>query len=133
MLFRSGIALLFFAFTTIMAYYYIAETNVAYLVRGRSNKIPMFILKVVLLGATYFGVVRTTQVAWDLGDIGLGLMVWLNLIALLLLAKPALAVLKDYDEQRKQGLDPTFNPEKLGIKNAEFWTKEYKKDDEKAS
>jgi AGCS family alanine or glycine:cation symporter len=44
-----GIALLFFAFTTIMAYYYIAETNVAYLMRGRSNKIPMFILKVVLL------------------------------------------------------------------------------------
>ncbi|MGD6776888.1 MULTISPECIES: alanine/glycine:cation symporter family protein [Bacillaceae] len=128
-----GIALLFFAFTTIMAYYYIAETNVAYLMRGRSNKIPMFILKVVLLVATYFGVVRTTQVAWDLGDVGLGIMVWLNLIALLLLAKPALAVLKDYDEQRKQGLDPTFNPEKLGIKNAEFWTEEYKKDDEKAS
>lgn len=128
-----GIALLFFAFTTIMAYYYIAETNVAYLMRGRSNKIPMFILKVVLLLATYFGVVRTTQVAWDLGDVGLGIMVWLNLIALLLLAKPALAVLKDYDEQRKQGLDPTFNPEKLGIKNAEFWTEEYKKDDERAS
>ncbi|WP_339149956.1 MULTISPECIES: alanine/glycine:cation symporter family protein [unclassified Sutcliffiella] len=128
-----GIALLFFAFTTIMAYYYIAETNVAYLMRGRSNKIPMFILKVVLLMATYFGVVRTTQVAWDLGDVGLGIMVWLNLIALLLLAKPALAVLKDYDEQRKQGLDPTFNPEKLGIKNAEFWTEEYKKDDERAS
>jgi AGCS family alanine or glycine:cation symporter len=78
-------------------------------------------------------VVRTTQVAWDLGDVGLGIMVWLNLIALLLLAKPALAVLKDYDEQRKQGLDPTFNPEKLGIKNAEFWTEEYKKDDERAS
>ncbi|MCG1023790.1 alanine/glycine:cation symporter family protein [Sutcliffiella horikoshii] len=128
-----GIALLFFAFTTIMAYYYIAETNVAYLMRGRSNKIPMFILKVVLLLATYFGVVRTTQVAWDLGDVGLGIMVWLNLIALLLLAKPALAVLKDYDEQRKQGLDPTFNPEKLGIKNADFWTEEYKKDDERAS
>lgn len=128
-----GVALLFFAFTTIMAYYYIAETNVAYLMRGRSNKIPMFILKIVLLMATYFGVVRTTQVAWDLGDVGLGIMVWLNLIALLLLAKPALAVLKDYDEQRKQGLDPTFNPEKLGIKNAEFWTKEYKKDDDRAS
>jgi AGCS family alanine or glycine:cation symporter len=129
-----AIALLFFAFTTIMAYYYIAETNVAYLVRGRSNKVPMFILKVVLLFATYVGVVRTTQIAWDLGDIGLGLMVWLNLIAILLLAKPALAVLKDYDEQKKQGLDPVFNPEKLGIKNAEFWTEDYKKqDDERAS
>ncbi|WP_078382854.1 alanine/glycine:cation symporter family protein [Sutcliffiella halmapala] len=129
-----GIALLFFAFTTIMAYYYIAETNVAYLMRGRSNKIPMFILKVVLLVATYLGVVRTSQIAWDLGDIGLGLMVWINLIAILILAKPALKVLKDYDEQKKQGLDPVFNPDKLGIKNAEFWTEEYKKkDDEKAS
>lgn len=123
-----GIALLFFAFTTIMAYYYIAETNVAYLVRGRKNAIPMFLLKVVLLASTYYGVVNNSKIAWALGDIGLGIMVWLNLVAILILAKPALRVLKDYDEQKKQGLDPVFNPDKLGIKNAEFWTKDYQEE-----
>ncbi|OIJ21265.1 sodium:alanine symporter [Anaerobacillus alkalidiazotrophicus] len=123
-----GIALFFFAFTTIMAYYYIAETNIAYLTFGKNNKVPMFLLKVVLLFATYYGAIRKADLAWTLGDIGVGLMVWLNLIAILLLAKPALAALKDYEIQKKQGLDPVFNPEKLGIKNADYWVNEYNKD-----
>ncbi|KQL56083.1 MULTISPECIES: alanine/glycine:cation symporter family protein [Bacillaceae] len=116
-----AIALLFFAFTTIMAYYYIAETNVAYLMRGRKAAIPMLLIKFVLLGATYFGTVRTAENAWLLGDIGLGLMVWINVIAILLLAKPALQCLKDYEQQKAQGKDPVFNPHNLGIKNATFW------------
>lgn len=128
-----GIALFFFAFTTIMAYYYIAETNIAYLTLGKKSKVPMFVLKVVLLLSTYYGAVRTADLAWALGDVGLGLMVWLNLIAIVMLAKPALKTLKDYEEQKSRGLDPVFDPEKLGIKNADYWTNEYKKDNQKKS
>ncbi|WP_422723700.1 alanine/glycine:cation symporter family protein [Jeotgalibacillus soli] len=126
-----AIALFFFAFTTIMAYYYMAETNVVYLMGERNKKWAMLLLKFVILGATYYGAVRTAAVAWVLGDIGLGLMVWLNLIAILILAKPALRVLKDYEEQKKQGLDPVFNSTKMGIKNAEYWEDGYKKENEK--
>ena len=128
-----AIALLFFAFTTIMAYYYIAETNIAYLTRGKSNKWPMFAVKVALLAATFYGAVKTANLAWALGDIGLGIMVWLNMIAIAILAKPALIALKDYEEQKKQGLDPVFDPVKLGIKNADFWEKENKKGEDQAS
>ncbi|MFC0560369.1 alanine/glycine:cation symporter family protein [Halalkalibacter alkalisediminis] len=126
-----AVALFFFAFTTIMAYYYMAETNIAYLIRGKMNKAGMFTLKVVLLFAVFFGAIREAELAWALGDVGLGLMVWLNLIAILILAKPALRTLKDFEEQKKQGLDPVFDPKKLGIKNADFWEDEYKKDKEK--
>jgi alanine or glycine:cation symporter, AGCS family len=125
-----AVALFFFAFTTIMAYYYMAETNVAYLLKGRNAKPAIFILKLVLLGATFYGAVKEAALAWALGDIGLGIMVWLNLIAILILAKPALRTLKDYEAQKKQGLDPVFNSKKLGIKNAEFWEQEYKVDKE---
>ncbi|KAA0546220.1 alanine:cation symporter family protein [Bacillus sp. BGMRC 2118] len=121
-----AIALFFFAFTTIMAYYYMAETNIAYLTRGKNSKIPVLILKIVLLGATYYGATNEAALAWALGDVGLGLMVWLNMIAILILAKPALKVLKDYESQKKQGLDPVFDPVKLGIKNADYWVDEYK-------
>ncbi|WP_078551463.1 alanine/glycine:cation symporter family protein [Bacillus alkalicellulosilyticus] len=134
--FGSGfvaIALFFFAFTTIMAYYYMAETNVAYLLRkGNVNKIAMFLLKVVLLAAVFFGAIREADLAWALGEVGLGLMVWLNLIAILILAKPALRVLKDYEQQMKQGVDPVFDPKKCDIENADFWENEYKKDDQSA-
>lgn len=122
--FGSGfvaIALFFFAFTTIMAYYYIAETNVAYLFSGKTEGIITRILQVVLIVSTFFGAVRTSELAWKFGDLGLGLMVWVNVIAILILMKPALVALKDYEAQRKEGKDPVFDPKKLGIKNAEFW------------
>ncbi|MFX3625449.1 MAG: alanine/glycine:cation symporter family protein [Ectobacillus sp.] len=128
-----AISLFFFAFTTIMAYYYIAETNVAYLVRGSNSKWAVFVLKLVILGATFYGSVRTAELAWALGDAGLGIMVWLNVIAIVILAKPALKALKDYEQQKKQGIDPVFDPNALGIKNADFWEKEYQKEQENVS
>ncbi|MFE8697273.1 alanine/glycine:cation symporter family protein [Cytobacillus sp. FJAT-53684] len=121
-----AISLFFFAFTTIMAYYYMAETNVAYLFK--KSKWPTFILKFVLLGSTFYGAVKTAGLAWALGDVGLGLMVWLNIIAILILAKPALIALKDYEAQKKQGLDPVFNSTKLGIKNADYWENGYQEE-----
>ena len=128
--FGSGfvaVSLFFFAFTTIMAYYYIAETNIAYLLKQRKGKIPIFILKIVILAATFYGSVKTANMAWALGDIGLGIMVWLNIIAIVILAKPALVALKDYERQKKEGKDPVFHPGKLGIKNADYWEQEDKK------
>jgi alanine or glycine:cation symporter, AGCS family len=128
-----AVSLFFFAFTTIMAYYYIAETNMAYLMRNKDGRLLTFILKIVLLVATFYGAVNAADLAWALGDVGLGLMVWLNLIAILILAKPALIALKDYEAQKKQGLDPVFNSKKLGIKNAEYWEEEYVQQDERVS
>ncbi|MEH7525014.1 alanine/glycine:cation symporter family protein, partial [Bacillus sp. JJ1503] len=126
-----AIALFFFAFTTIYAYYYIAETNLAYLVRGKFKGIAFIALKLILLGTIFFGSVKTATTAWAMGDIGLGIMVWLNLIAILLLFKPALIALKDYEEQLKEGKDPEFNSSKYGIKNAEFWENGYQNPENK--
>lgn len=116
-----AIALFFFAFTTIMAYYYMAETNVAYLLKGNAEKVGIFVLKIVILITAFLGTIREAGLAWALGDVGLGLMCWLNLIAILIIAKPALIALKDYEAQKKEGKDPVFDPTKLGIKNADFW------------
>ncbi|AIM16195.1 MULTISPECIES: sodium:alanine symporter family protein [Neobacillus] len=126
-------ALFFFAFTTIFAYYYIAETNLAYLVKGKNRKPAMFLLKLILLGSVFYGAVKTAELAWAMGDIGLGIMVWLNLIAIVLLFKPANIALKDYEEQLKKGLDPEFNSTKLGIKNADFWANGYQKSEKEES
>ena len=113
-------SLLFFAFTTIMAYYYIAETNLTYLDKT-GNKWLLNALRVLMLAGTIFGAVKTAEAAWMLGDIGVGVMAWLNVIAILLLRKPALKALKDYQEQRRAGKDPVFDAEALGIKNTDQW------------
>lgn len=117
-----AISLTFFAFTTIMAYYYIAETNVAYIEGKKDRKWMIWALRVLILGATFFGTMRSAELAWMMGDIGVGIMAWLNLVAIFLLRKPALKALRDYEQKRKKGIeDPDFDPEALGIKNAELW------------
>ena len=122
-----AIALFFFAFTTILAYYYIAETNVAWV--RRSFKFPgeLIILKIAITMSVFYGTIRSADVAWAMGDIGVGLMAWLNIIGILILffmGSPALKALRDYERQKKEGVTKyTFDPEALGIKNADFWKK----------
>ncbi|MEB2787107.1 alanine/glycine:cation symporter family protein [Algoriphagus persicinus] len=116
-----AVSLLFFAFTTIMAYYYIAETNLSYLLRKSTNKWGIWVLRIGILGATFYGSIKTAQMAWTMGDIGVGLMAWLNIIAIILLRKPAFKALADYKKQKKQGKDPVFIAKDVGIENADFW------------
>src|SRR6185437_10110597 len=67
-----AIALFFFAFTTVMAYYYIAETNISYLFKGKAEKLWIWVMKFVFLAAVFYGTVKTSTIAWALGDVGLG-------------------------------------------------------------
>ncbi|WP_136830347.1 alanine/glycine:cation symporter family protein [Robertmurraya kyonggiensis] len=124
-----AITLIFFTFTTIMAYYYMAETNLAY-INGEKRRVwTEYLLKFVFIAMTLYGSVKTAGLAWTLGDIGVGSMAWLNIIAILFLTKPTLAILRDYEAQKKAGKDPVFDPVKLGIKGADFWENEYKHPD----
>jgi len=122
-----AIALFFFAFTTLLAYYYIAETNVAYIRRSIRFPGELVILKLALMASVFYGTIRSADLAWALGDIGVGIMAWLNIIGILILfmmGSPAIKALKDYERQRKEGVATyTFSPSKLGIKNADFWEK----------
>ena len=120
-----AVALFFFAFTTVLAYYFIAENNVTYI--NKTIKMPAlrFVLKLAIMCAVFYGTVAQPSSAWGLGDIGVGLMAWLNIIAILIIfatAKPAIKALRDYERQQKAGVSKyTFDPEKLGIKNADLW------------
>ncbi|MEO0420696.1 MAG: alanine/glycine:cation symporter family protein [Pseudomonadota bacterium] len=126
-----ALALFFFAFTTMLAYYYIAETNVAYI--RRTIRIPgeLLVLKLVLMGAVFYGTIRTANLAWAMGDLGVGLMAWLNVVGILILffmGKPSLMALKDYERQRREGATTyTFDPKSLGIRKASFWEERLRK------
>ena len=120
-----AVALFFFAFTTVLAYYYIAETNVAYLRRFFRFPGELLFLKIAMMASVFYGAIRTASLAWGLGDIGVGLMAWFNIVAILILffmGNAALKALKDYEAQRKAGVEKyTFDPDALGIRNADFW------------
>ncbi|HAU69382.1 MAG TPA: sodium:alanine symporter [Gammaproteobacteria bacterium] len=124
-----AVALFFFSFTTLMAYYYIAESNVVYIKRFIKLPGAILTLKIVLMSAVFYGTVKAAGLAWGMGDIGVGLMAWVNIIGILIIffmGRPAIKALKDYEEQQRNGVtDFTFDPKKLGIKNAEFWEKKH--------
>ena len=103
-----------------------AETNLKYLNRQVHKPWMVLVLRVGLLAAVTYGTVRSADMAWALGDIGVGLMAWLNLVAILILQRPALAALTDYESQQRAGVEPVFDPEKLGIRNAAFWVERLK-------
>ncbi len=116
-----AVSLLFFAFTTIMAYYFIAEANLSFLTRNNTSKWTVRILQLAILAATFYGSIKTAEIAWTLGDIGVGMMAWLNIIAILLLRKPAFKAFEDYKKQRKAGKDPVFKAKDIGLENTDLW------------
>ena len=119
-----SIALFFFAFTTIMAYYYYAETNLVYLFgKGRKEHVLIWVLRVLLIIAVFYGSVNRAGFIWSIGDIGVGTMAWINIIAILLLSMIPFRALRSYERQKKAGKEPEFDPDELNIKNADFWKK----------
>ena len=117
-----AVALLLFAFTTILNYYYVAETNLAYLLQKTDHHIFNNGLRILMLVTVFYGGMNPPKLAWAFCDLGMGLAAWLNVIAILLLAKPGMAILKDYEEQLKLGKEPTFDPAKFGISDEyEIW------------
>lgn len=118
-----AIILAFFAFTTLISYYFQAESNVYFIFRKKKQaKIALFILRTVFLIIMSLTSIAEMQLAWDIADIGVALMAWANIIAIIILQKPALRVFNDYVKQRKTGIkEAIFNPEKLNIKNADIW------------
>lgn len=127
-----AISLLFFCLTTIIAYYYMAETNLRFLMGDAATRSIPFIrstvggtltmlLQAVILVAVVWGTVSTAADAWTLGDIGVGVMAWLNIVGILILQQPALKALRDYESQKKRGLDPQFDPAAIGVVGAHFW------------
>ncbi|MEN2752350.1 alanine/glycine:cation symporter family protein [Psychrobacter sp. FBL11] len=133
-----AVAVFFFAFTTILAYYYIAEVNVAYLTRflGRNaNKTGLFLVKILIMAMVAYGGLNSAGYIWAIGDIGVGLMAWLNIVGILVIfivARPTLTMLKDYEAQRKAGVKRySFDPAKYGIKNAPYWEARHLKEQQR--
>ena len=119
-----SIALFFFAFTTIMAYYYYAETNLVYLFgKGRMEQVLIWVLRILMIAAVYYGSINKANKIWSLGDIGVGTMAWINIVAILLLSRMAFKALRSYEKQKKEGKEPEFDPDELNIKNADIWKK----------
>lgn len=117
--------LFFFAFTTLLNYYYQGETAIAYMLHNKSKKTrrtAIWVLRIVMPLIFFYFAVQSSSTSFSSGELGVGLMVWFNVIILLIMSPTIKKVHDDYTKQRKEGIEkPIFNPQKLGIKNADLW------------
>ncbi|HFQ5084940.1 TPA: alanine/glycine:cation symporter family protein [Vibrio vulnificus] len=104
-----AVAIFFFAFTSIIANYSYAETNLVFL--EHNHKAGLNVFRLVVLGLVGFGAVAPLPVVWALADVSMGMMAIVNLVAILLLSGIVIKLAKDYNRQLKAGKLPTFNPD----------------------
>ena len=102
-----AVAIFFFAFTSIIANYSYAETNLIFL--EHNHKAGLGIFRIIVLGMVMFGAVASLPVVWALADVSMGLMAIVNLIAILLLSSIVIKLAKDYNKQLQAGKVPTFD------------------------
>lgn len=108
-----ALAILFFAFTSILANFSFSAVNIEYLFR-RHAKVAVSALKVVILVMVMVGSVSDLTFVWNFADLAMGLMATTNLFAILFMAPIAIGVLKDYERQRREGVhEPVFTPSVL--------------------
>lgn len=88
-----------FSFSTFLGVLYYARGNVAYLCGD--NWWSQTVYKLIALAMLVIGGMQAYTVVWDLGDVGIGLMTIFNMIALVPMAKEALAALNDYEKRKK--------------------------------
>jgi len=114
-----GAAIFLFAFTSIIGNYYYGETNIEFI---KESKSAILIYRIAVIGMVLFGATVDLAVVWNLADLFMGIMALINLAAITMLAKIAMAALKDYREQRKQGKDPVFYSDSIpGLTGVESW------------
>ena len=99
-----AVSMFFFVFTTLIAYYFYAESSLIFLMKRRGatkERLEVRVLQVLLLGSVVFGAATEPNLVWKLGDIGTGLMTWVTVISILILSPKAFAALKEYEQALK--------------------------------
>lgn len=101
-----------FAFSSLIGNYYYAESNIMFI---KDSKILLNVFRVTCVVAIFLGAQADFSLVWNLADVTMGFMAIVNIIAIFLLGKVAIKVLKDYETQKKAGKNPVFSEENIGL------------------
>ena len=112
------VAVCLFSFTSIIGNYFYAEANIRFISK---DKTMMHIFRIAAAVMVFVGAQSNIDLAWSLADVLMGLEAVVNIIAILFLSRIAIAALKDYEEQKAQGLDPVFYEDNIGINDTDVW------------
>lgn len=113
-----SVAIVLFAFTSIIGNYFYAEANMKFIT---NNKYALLIFRISATLMVFIGSQLSLSLAWDTADVVMGIMATINIFAMFLLGNIAIKALRDYDKQKKEGKDPVFKASNIGIDNTQCW------------
>ena len=101
-------AMLMFGFTTLIADLFYGETNILLIFKDK-NKIPLWIYRIIAFAMFIISTQLELDVVWGIIDVFVGIIVFINVISLFLLFKKVKEVMKDYERQKREGIeDPVW-------------------------
>ena len=108
-----------FAFSSLVGNYYYGEANLEFITKSKTS---MLIFRVLTVACVYLGSVASLGLVWDIADVSMGIMALMNIIVIAILSPKAVAIIKDYIKQRKEGKNPVFKAKDIpGLENTECW------------
>jgi AGCS family alanine or glycine:cation symporter len=107
-----SIALLFFAFTSIIYNYYLGENSINFF--ADENRVAFNAFRALVLVLVLWGSLQDLSTVFAFADLTMALLALVNLAALLLLFKVGLRVMRDFDRQIAEGCTrPVFAAERF--------------------
>ena len=107
-----SVALSLFVFTSILYNYYLGENNLRFML-GENRK-ALMAYRTLVLALIFWGAIENLGTVFAFADITMTLLAFVNLIALFLLFKVGMRILRDYDDQRAAGIKvPVFDSSKF--------------------
>ena len=116
-----AVAVCLFAFTTLIGNYYYTEGCLRFIMKKEPGKAFMLVYRLIAIALVFAGAVISAGLAWDTADLLQALMVIINIPVIIILAKPAVAALRDYEWQRRKGKLPAYRANANGVKGTDFW------------
>ena len=108
-----------FAFSSLVGNYYYGEANLEFITKNKSS---MFIFRILTVVFVFLGSIASLGLVWDMADVFMGVMALMNIIVIAILSPKAVAIIKDYIKQRKEGKNPVFRAKDIpGLENTECW------------
>ena len=100
------LALVFFAFTSLMANTYYGEASIAFI---HPDQRLLTVYRCVVLGGIFAGSQLSLPLVWAMADLSMAFMTLVNLVALLLLSGLVIRVMRDYNSQLALRVEPVFD------------------------
>ncbi len=116
------IAMIFFAFTTLLGNLFYVDKAFSFILKRTPGKKFNTIYYIIASLLILLGSGLSADLLWNIADITMGGMTLINLPVSLILSKYAFRALNDYKKQRKDGKEPVFHVKDISLPHkVDYW------------